>query len=227
MRLPSLGPRTRIFRPALAPKRPGWTLGSLERRGARPLARAKIGKAKLKLAIDLTREVLGVPANYRIGITPGSDTGAVEMALWSHARRARRRRAGLGKLRRRLGHRHRQAAQAQGRPHAEGDLRRAARSHSGQFRQRRRLHLERHDIRRARSGRRLDSRRPQGTDDLRRDVGRLRAGSRLGEARRRHLLLAEGAGRRGRARHDHSEPARGRKARNPTRPRGRCRSCSA
>jgi phosphoserine aminotransferase len=45
--------------------------------------RAKIGKTKLKLAIDLTREVLDVPADYRIGITAGSDTGAVEMALWS------------------------------------------------------------------------------------------------------------------------------------------------
>ena len=45
--------------------------------------RAKAGKAKLKQAIDLTREVLQVPADYRIGIVPGSDTGAVEMALWS------------------------------------------------------------------------------------------------------------------------------------------------
>jgi phosphoserine aminotransferase len=45
--------------------------------------RAKVGKAKLKLAIDLTREVLQVPAGYRIGIVPASDTGAVEMALWS------------------------------------------------------------------------------------------------------------------------------------------------
>src|SRR3954449_4821358 len=45
--------------------------------------RAKIGKAKLKLAIDLTREVLEVPAGYRIGIVPASDTGAVEMVLWS------------------------------------------------------------------------------------------------------------------------------------------------
>ena len=45
--------------------------------------RAKLGKAKLKLAIDLTREVLRVPADYRIGITPGSDTGAFEMAMWS------------------------------------------------------------------------------------------------------------------------------------------------
>jgi hypothetical protein len=45
--------------------------------------RAKIGKAKLKLAIELTREVLEVPAGYKIGIVPASDTGAVEMALWS------------------------------------------------------------------------------------------------------------------------------------------------
>ena len=45
--------------------------------------RAAVGKAKLKEAIDLTRDVLGVPADYRIGIVPASDTGAVEMALWS------------------------------------------------------------------------------------------------------------------------------------------------
>jgi len=45
--------------------------------------RAAIGKAKLAEAIDLTREILAVPADYRIGIVPASDTGAVEMALWS------------------------------------------------------------------------------------------------------------------------------------------------
>jgi phosphoserine aminotransferase len=45
--------------------------------------RAAVGKSKLAEAIDLTREVLGVPADYRIGIVPASDTGAVEMALWS------------------------------------------------------------------------------------------------------------------------------------------------
>ena len=52
--------------------------------------RAAVGKAKLKAAIDTTREILGVPAGYRIGIVPASDTGAMEMALWSllGARRA-------------------------------------------------------------------------------------------------------------------------------------------
>jgi phosphoserine aminotransferase len=45
--------------------------------------RAAVGKAKLKAAIDGTREILGIPADYRIGIVPASDTGAVEMAMWS------------------------------------------------------------------------------------------------------------------------------------------------
>ncbi len=64
-------------------KRPGWSLQAL---ADAPLGRShrhKIGKTKLQLAIDLTREVLAVPADYRIGIVPASDTGAVEMALWT------------------------------------------------------------------------------------------------------------------------------------------------
>jgi len=64
-------------------KRPGWTPENLKDAALGRSHRAKIGKAKLKLAIDLTREVLEVPADYRIGIVPASDTGAVEMALWS------------------------------------------------------------------------------------------------------------------------------------------------
>jgi len=64
-------------------KRPGWTLQALHDAPLGRSHRAKLGKAKLKLAIDLTREVLRVPADYRIGITPGSDTGAFEMAMWS------------------------------------------------------------------------------------------------------------------------------------------------
>jgi phosphoserine aminotransferase len=64
-------------------KRPGWTPSNLKDAALGRSHRAKIGKAKLKLAIDLTREVLQVPADYLIGIVPASDTGAVEMAMWS------------------------------------------------------------------------------------------------------------------------------------------------
>src|ERR1700750_3113698 len=64
-------------------KRPGWSPEELKGAIVGRSHRAKAGKAKLKLAIDLTREILAIPSDYRIGITPGSDTGAVEMALWS------------------------------------------------------------------------------------------------------------------------------------------------
>jgi phosphoserine aminotransferase len=64
-------------------KRPGWSLQTLTDALLGRSHRSKIGKAKLKRAIELTREVLEVPADYRIGIVPASDTGAVEMALWS------------------------------------------------------------------------------------------------------------------------------------------------
>src|SRR5258705_5948357 len=63
--------------------RPGWSVSALTDALLGRSHRSKIGKAKLKRAIELTREVLEVPANYRIGIVPASDTGAVEMALWS------------------------------------------------------------------------------------------------------------------------------------------------
>ena len=64
-------------------KRPGWSLDALKDAALGRSHRAKVGKSKLAQAIDLTREVLQVPADYRIGIVPASDTGAVEMALWS------------------------------------------------------------------------------------------------------------------------------------------------
>ncbi|MCP5083086.1 MAG: phosphoserine transaminase [Alphaproteobacteria bacterium] len=64
-------------------KIPGWTPGLLEHALLGRSHRAAEGKARLKLAISLTREVLGVPDDYLIGIVPASDTGAVEMALWS------------------------------------------------------------------------------------------------------------------------------------------------
>src|SRR5438046_999925 len=64
-------------------KRPGWSAQNLKDAALGRSHRAKVGKAKLKQAIWLTREVLEVPADYRIGIVPASDTGAVERALCS------------------------------------------------------------------------------------------------------------------------------------------------
>jgi phosphoserine aminotransferase len=64
-------------------KRPGWSLSVLADALVGRSHRSKAGKAKLNRAIDLTREVLEVPPDYRIAVVPASDTGAVEMALWS------------------------------------------------------------------------------------------------------------------------------------------------
>ncbi len=64
-------------------KPPSWTLDALADAPLGRSHRAATGKAKLKQAIDLTAEILGVPAGYRVGIVPASDTGAVEMAMWS------------------------------------------------------------------------------------------------------------------------------------------------
>src|ERR1700731_2373082 len=63
-------------------KRPGWSLQALEGTALGRSHRSKEGKAKLREVIDLTREVLEIPTDYRIAIVPGSDTGAGEMALW-------------------------------------------------------------------------------------------------------------------------------------------------
>jgi len=80
---PGVRPATPHFSSGPCAKRPGWSLQNLTDAALGRSHRAKVGKAKLKRAIDLTREVLDVPADYRIGIVPASDTGAVEMALWS------------------------------------------------------------------------------------------------------------------------------------------------
>ena len=81
--MPTVRPVAPHFSSGPCAKRPGWSLQALTDAVLGRSHRSKIGKAKLKRAIDLTREVLEVPADYRIGIVPASDTGAVEMALWS------------------------------------------------------------------------------------------------------------------------------------------------
>src|SRR5581483_552393 len=80
---PNARPHTPHFSSGPCAKRPGWKFENLKNALLGRSHRSKAGKARLKRAIDLTREVLGVPANYKIGIVPASDTGAVEMALWS------------------------------------------------------------------------------------------------------------------------------------------------
>jgi phosphoserine aminotransferase len=80
---PGVRPACPHFSSGPCAKRPGWNLQGLTDAALGRSHRAKIGKAKLKRAIDLTREVLEIPTDYRIGIVPASDTGAMEMALWS------------------------------------------------------------------------------------------------------------------------------------------------
>src|ERR1700694_5515450 len=80
---PALRPKVPHFSSGPCAKRPGWNPQNLKDAALGRSTRGKIGKAKLKLAIELTREMLEVPAGYKIGIVPASDTGAVEMALWS------------------------------------------------------------------------------------------------------------------------------------------------
>ena len=188
--------------------------------------RGALGKAKLAEAIERTHALLGLPADYRLGIVPASDTGAMEMAIWSllgprPVTMLAWESFGAGWV-----------TDVAKQLKLDADIRtadygadlRPRRDRSGE---RRRVHLERHDQRRPRSRRRVDRRRPHRPYDLRRDVGRLRAGHRLGEDRCRHLQLAKGARRRGGARHARAQPARGRAARAASRRRGRCPRSSA
>jgi phosphoserine aminotransferase len=80
---PAVRPSVPHFSSGPCAKRPGWAPQNLSDAVLGRSHRSKLGKAKLKRAIELTREVLEVPADYKIGIVPASDTGAVEMALWS------------------------------------------------------------------------------------------------------------------------------------------------
>ncbi|MDR7036411.1 phosphoserine aminotransferase [Methylobacterium sp. BE186] len=80
---PDTRPRVPYFSSGPCTKRPGWTLDALSDAALGRSHRSPLGKGKLQEAIDLTRRILRVPADYRIGIVPGSDTGAVEMAMWT------------------------------------------------------------------------------------------------------------------------------------------------
>ena len=81
--MPAAKPAVANFSSGPCAKRPGWSPEALKNAPLGRSHRAKIGKTRLEQAIALTREMLRVPDDYRIGIVPASDTGAVEMALWS------------------------------------------------------------------------------------------------------------------------------------------------
>ncbi len=80
---PAVRPHAPHFSSGPCAKRPGYDLNNLKDAALGRSHRSKPGKAKLKLAIDKTREILGIPDDYLIGITPASDTGAFEMAMWT------------------------------------------------------------------------------------------------------------------------------------------------
>ena len=211
---PASRPNVPHFSSGPCAKRPGWNPQNLKDAALGRSHRAKVGKAKLKLAIELTREVLEVPADYKIGIVPASDTGAVEMALWSL----------LGA---------RPVTTIAWESFGEGwvsdivkelKLKDVTKLHAG--------YGDLPDLSKAdpasdivftwngtTSGVRVPnadwiSADPRGPHHLRRDVGRVRAAARFRKARCGDVLLAEGAGRRGRARHADPQPARGGAARD-------------
>jgi phosphoserine aminotransferase len=80
---PAMRPARAEFSSGPCAKRPGWAPENLQNAVLGRSHRSKLGKARLKEAIDRTRDVLEVPDDYLIGIVPGSDTGAMEMAMWS------------------------------------------------------------------------------------------------------------------------------------------------
>ena len=80
---PTAKPRVPHFSSGPCAKRPGWSLQALDKAFLARSHRAKEGKARLKLAIDKTKALLGVPAGYHCAIVPASDTGAYEMAMWA------------------------------------------------------------------------------------------------------------------------------------------------
>ena len=80
---PAARPARAEFSSGPCAKRPGWSLEKLKGAPLGRSHRARAGKARLERAIELTRSVLQVPADWRIGVVPASDTGAVEMAMWS------------------------------------------------------------------------------------------------------------------------------------------------
>ena len=224
---PAARPNNPRFSSGPCAKRPGWTPEILKDATLGRSHRAKAGKAKLKLAIDLTREVLGVPADYRIGITAGSDTGAVEMALWSllGARPVDLlawESFGEGWVSDVVKELKLADARTLKAPYGElPDLTKVDPDHDVVFT----WNGTTSGVRVANADWIAADRKGLTICDA--TSAAFAQDLDWAQARRRHLLLAEGARRRSRPRHDRAQPARGRAARERTSRRGRCRSSSA
>jgi phosphoserine aminotransferase len=80
---PTILPKNPCFSSGPCAKRPGWSLDALKDAAVWRSHRAKVGKSKLSEVIERSKKVLGIPGDYLLGIVPASDTGAIEMALWS------------------------------------------------------------------------------------------------------------------------------------------------
>ena len=211
---PTGRPRNPCFSSGPCAKRPGWSAAALEAALVGRSHRSGIGKARIVEVVDRSRAILGVPADWQVGrrrrLGYRCDRNRDVVAVG----RARRRHARLGEFRRGLG-RGRQAAEAVRCPGSARALWPAARPAPSRLGARRGLPVERHYLGRAGAGRRLDRRRPRGARDLRRDLGRVCDAAAMGQARCRHLVVAESAWRRGGARHAGIVAARGRAARKP------------
>ena len=83
MTKPTIKPQNPNFSSGPCAKRPGWDLTALQGAALGRSHRAALGRAKLQEVIERSRQVLGVPNDYRLAVVPASDTGAVEMCLWS------------------------------------------------------------------------------------------------------------------------------------------------
>ena len=172
---PAVRPARPFFSSGPCAKRPGWTLEALDGALLGRSHRSKPGKAKLKDAIDRTREDPAHPGDYRIAIVPASDTGAVEMALWSLLG-PRPSTCSPGKVSAKTGSPTRvKQLKLEDCAKFTADYGKLPDLAQRRSRPRHRVYLERHDIGRARAERRLDRRRPSGTDDLRRDERCVRA----------------------------------------------------
>ena len=123
---PTQTPKNPCFSSGPCAKHPGWSLDALKKAAVGRSHRAKSAKTKLAEVIDRSKKLLGMPADYLLGIVPASDTGAVEMAMWSMLGPARRRCTGVGKFQRRLGRRLQESAEAGRSARSQSGLRRIA-----------------------------------------------------------------------------------------------------